>query len=1220
MQPNHRRRLAISIPLALAAFTVAGFLIFHLFTTGPRVAPDPAGAGPQTRQEPAGGESEGQSGAVAAAPGAEEAAASGAEADAAKVEPAPLGPPSLEGRVRDPAKQGIPGARVFAVAVDDWEGLLSDNQDRFESANDPRRAFELMKEVYQEQIGRVAKTSSDEEGVFRLHGLKPGGYRLFTAHEDYLSTPELWVEIEEERTASVEIILPRGYSIAGVVVDAAGEPVEGAELEASPSLKNQQRGIGRFMSQFMEIIDGRRLLKGDAVRSAKDGSFRLRPLEPVLYDVRARKENHAEGSLTRIPAGADGLVVVLPEGKAIRARVVDPDKKPLAAAWTLRFALPKGGIDNPMMAMQGDFDMLGEHTREGKTDDAGRLEIRGLAPRAYDLEVVAAGFPALALQVAVGEDGEDLGELVVEKGLAIAGRVVDADGRPLEKVRVSAPPPAGSDGAVRAFGGAPRDLAKAVSDADGKFSLSPLAAGSYSVHAERDGFAKAVLEKVEAGAADLEISLSAGESLSGRVVEDDSSEPVAGARVRVMGAASASAKTDADGVFEVAGLSFPSGANNDASNLYVQVRSPGYEPAFNAVTRPKENDPPLEFRLRKLAALRGVVLSPENQPVARARVRVEVPGMPEIILMFEGGGGAKRVYTGADGAFELPAVSTSMGVEGMKPEIVASHPAYASGRIAIELLKKAEGGYAEAEIVLQAGHSISGKIAGPTGEAVAGAQVQLTRGMSSLSRDAIMMAMMLPSSPLQTVHSDAEGRYALERVEPGTYILDVAAIGYAGKKLGGVVVGDGPVEKDIALEAGGVIEGLVKDDAGQPAAGAQVLAFLDLEVPFPEREVAEFRMMRNLAGNGVSQSRADAEGRYRLTHLPEGEFSIVARADGYVPAEAPGVKAGARVPDLVLERLAALRVLVRDGRSQQPVPSYHLEIQRVHVEGERGMPFDSWIPPQNVESPEGEYLRENLRPAAYAINVTADGYGEADKTVELRPGIDNEVVVPLFPGFRVEVAALDSAERSPIAGVNVSRYALDAEGNTRSRSYIGRSAERVTGEDGLAVLDTLGEGRYRIQAYHDYYYGDDASFRDVELPRDDGQRIELVMKAAGKVTGTLQGAPEPDLERVQHILVLRSVEPSGEAAAEIRKSSARKESGQPPPPAQEFQIWVDPRRGQFQHGSLPPGQYRIFFKRSVLQVTEDGGRMYAEDGAEPIEIGSVEVRPHQTEELRLRRP
>ena len=121
--------------------------------------------------------------------------------------------------------------------------------------------------------------------------------------------------------AEEEIILSPGGRIAGVVVDAAGSPIDDAQVWISPLDQRDMRSFRRS--------DGRSAMTDEAGAFDLDGTA-----APMRYRLSVRKEGFANGvhGPIELDPGSDlsDFTIVLTEGATIAVRLIDADQKPVS--------------------------------------------------------------------------------------------------------------------------------------------------------------------------------------------------------------------------------------------------------------------------------------------------------------------------------------------------------------------------------------------------------------------------------------------------------------------------------------------------------------------------------------------------------------------------------------------------------------------------------------------------------------------------------------------------------------------------------------------------------------------------------------------------------------------------------------------------------------------------------------------------------------------------
>ncbi|MEU9443337.1 DHA2 family efflux MFS transporter permease subunit [Streptomyces sp. NPDC048304] len=116
--------------------------------------------------------------------------------------------------------------------------------------------------------------------------------------------------------------------------------------------------------------------------------------------------------------------------------------------------------------------------------------------------------------------------------------------------------------------------------------------------------------------------------------------------------------------------------------------------------------------------------------------------------------------------------------------------------------------------------------------------------------------------------SGADGAYTLDVTGPGTYVL-IGAAGSRQPQAVTVLVGDEPVECDLALSGTVALTGTVRDAVeGQPLAGALLVA-------------------TDVRGEVVSSGTSAADGAFVLADLVPGGYTLVVNAPGHRPAALP---------------------------------------------------------------------------------------------------------------------------------------------------------------------------------------------------------------------------------------------------------------------------------------------------------------------------------------------
>ena len=545
----------------------------------------------------------------------------------------------------------------------------------------------------------LVRTTTDAKGRFRLEGLATGLHSL-TAFARGLGRAE---KRGAPAGRPVDLSLVPGGGLSGTVTDSKGKPVEGASVRAVSALP------GTWVSL--------------ATRTDARGGFAFHGAPPVTYRVMATAPDFAPGILESVAVERDAEAradVVLPAAVIVRGRLVASGDKPTrgrVAVVLIGGEQVPDAIEDQLVAEASDDGVF--NLRAGPGSQVVEVRAPGLGTRRIDVDVPAGG------------DGVDLGDVVLEVGIAIRGHVRDAAGQPIEGAMIST---YSNDGQF-----------DTRSQADGTYTLAGLTPGLFSIYASATGMSRAQ-RKAEGGASGIDFVLARGGSITGTVV-DEAGRPVDAFRVmarpavslRMMGGGRADTFGAADGRFVLEDLG--------EGEYVVDVTAPERAPAVvSGVKVPSGGTGHAgTIRLTPGGIVRGVVVDASSAPVAGASVYVSGPGR-------DYSRSAPEVMTDSGGAFEL------RGVPAGTAQLRAVHSAYTQGLFSGVEVDPARGP-AEVRIVLTQGGRIEGRVRSRNGSLPAGLVVTARSERAGVP-------WFGPTGPgLQPVAAD--GTFVLEHVPAG---------------------------------------------------------------------------------------------------------------------------------------------------------------------------------------------------------------------------------------------------------------------------------------------------------------------------------------------------------------------------------------------------------------------------------------------------------------------
>jgi hypothetical protein len=289
----------------------------------------------------------------------------------------------------------------------------------------------------------VAGAVSDLQGRFRIEGLGPGSHAITATAPGY---GRGGVNVAEAQTR-VQVTLARGGSIAGVVIDGDRRPVSGAAVGAEGEPDARQ-------------------LRGNAITD-RNGRFTLSGLPTGSYRMLVRHQGSAAGvaSGVRVQAGRETRADVrLEMAVAVGGRFVDSERRPV-----------KGQVCVGEINGVDTASLLGGQC--SNTEDDGQFAVSDLPAGHHRLRFDAIGFVSnrFDIHVAGGQRTVSLGDLEVDAGLQIRGRVVDEARKPVAGATVTV---LDSGYSVQA-------------EVDGAFRLGALAPGAKRLWIKAPGFREA---------------------------------------------------------------------------------------------------------------------------------------------------------------------------------------------------------------------------------------------------------------------------------------------------------------------------------------------------------------------------------------------------------------------------------------------------------------------------------------------------------------------------------------------------------------------------------------------------------------------------------------------------------------------------------------------------------------------------------------------------------
>lgn len=863
-------------------------------------------------------------------------------------------------------------------------------------------------------FGRKADAIADAAGRYEIVKGEPGiRYEVQAQSKDCVPGKSAPFQLVPGRDQEgVDIVLKKGLSLPGKVTDEKGLPVAGAKVRAT----SRERGFSFSMDMGTSSGTG----PGSAVAD-DSGAFTIEGLASGRHEVKASADGYGTGSTdVTLSPGAEPkpVIVVLRAGIAISGRVSDDGGNPLADA-------------DVSASGRGDS---GYCRRSAETDEEGRYEIESLSPGTYQVTARLHGYGKGKAEGIV-PPAKDV-DFTLSAGGRIAGRVTDGGGRPVMTFSYLTDKAPHSDRVILKHG-------TAVSSEDGSFESKPLDPGDYAVTVNAEGFAPGKAEGIKVGSgktARAEIKLGPAASIAGTVVREKGRAPVAGVRVSLLKDRDDDAfgfgLADQD-LLEDAVLSDESGAfvigDLPTGRFRLKASHPDFAEETVPVASVKEGETTrVEIALKKGRAISGVVKdAATSAPVEGASVTISADrdakaGMLEKMLASMGRTGAGSATSDPAGKWEIANVAPG------EYRLLAAHKDYAASE-SKPVTVKPDADAADIELILSGGARVHGAVKDAAGKAATGASV------TAISENGMAHA-----------DADANGRYALEHLAPGTWTVSVAAGKGAGGDAGStkpvsVAAGD-DIALDFTLGGGFSVSGTVIS-RGAPLAEAHVSFSLDE------------------GGEGVSASgESGKDGAYRVAGLPAGSYEVMVWKQGegnFDSCRLPSrvaVSGDLAGQDIVLPSGVIAGTLTDGGGA--PVEDVRVRCEK--KDEDRKNSAESEVEKQMLDlfsskksGRSGAFELTMLGAGTYTLTAEKKGAGRASGTAVLASDDARaEVVLTLKPGFPLKLRAMSAVTGKPIERAGVRAVAKNGD---RVKE------EAVSAEAGVLVLPDIPEGTYRVE-------------------------------------------------------------------------------------------------------------------------------------------------------------
>jgi len=500
----------------------------------------------------------------------------------------------------------------------------------------------------------------------------------------------------------------------------------------------------------------------------------------------------------------------------------------------------------------------------------------------------------------------------------------------------------------------------------------------------------------------------------------------------------------------------------------------GYRrPPLRVALKPPDGGPLLDLEVVVDTGwiLPGVVRDAAGHALPGARIVVDDdrPWETELATQVSTAPGVSReAKSGADGAFrvlDVPYAPDASG-EPLRLHARAWAPGFATQFLPVDVPPGPQVAR-PVEFRLARGGAVAGRIASADGQPVLCGKVALVYTATEQSADFAPRGL--------TAETAAEGRYRIDGVPPGRYVLaawggslvDGPANRYdAPRFVSDVEVREGETTVvDLVLASDRVLEGVVVDASGNPVAGADVEVREELMLQGGDGAGSRFifgeGVLRAVDQDGrhatevahkLAATVTDGNGRFRFDGLSAGSKRLVARkpGDAWLGWALHDVALDPLVPSepvtLVLPRAMRLAGRVLD-EAGLPVPGAIVENWTSSF---------PWENPASTTDAEGRFALAVEKPGSLMLGIGAEGYLATSVSLELA-GARDDVELRLAHSPAVRGVVLDANTLQPVTSYGLTL--LGPHSMIRNNVQAPDGAFRVEwGDEGTLSVFVTAEG------------------------------------------------------------------------------------------------------------------------------------------------------------------
>lgn len=949
----------------------------------------------------------------------------------------------------------------------------------------------------------LERVFTDGAGRFAIDAV-PANMKLSVVGLDGATHPGMrdFGPLNPATDAKIKLQLVETGKLQGRIVDSEGEGVRGAKVLAIPIDLRMLVGVVRALPEYI-------------VESGSDGRFEFPELPKRNMVLIAQGREGRAAPVTCAVTGPDSEVgkdLVLQTILDVEGRVVDLNGNPIANAKVMLNSIPSAGDRDFRSGGMPSADFLlmeaaGEILPEflpvetwARTDAKGAFHLP--AWEGAKIKIEAEGFSKAIFELPKETEEERLALIMMQPG-SVAGTVTEqANDKPLQFYVVNAEQTSnmlepkvevemGEDEDRRSFRDRKRQL-EAVArkqvmadiladgeiavlpqesmmsnlrnvqfqeDGSGIFRIDDLMPGTYKVEARADGFVvrshRDVVVKPGEVTEDIDLKMSRGAVLKGRVVAFGSREAVAGAVVTIgkskesgfeayfrMGLeTTAMARSGADGSFTLEGI--------EEGMEWVHVMAEGFSPT-SIRGRPLELEEVREdvvIQVRQGCNINGHVYDRNGVPIPARLVGGFSMDSQDFWQAATNEDGYYHVEHVKPGSYFV--ITASLDNEAL---FTGNFMSVLNGsRIVQAYAKEGQTITVDIEDLSAGGCNLKGSLLSnglPLTNATMFAMATETGGMFDMR--------------MATSLTDDEGKFEFESLAPGNYSVQIDSPDWRGAIE--LDVPEAEEDYQVLETPQGIVRGRVlTEHTGSPVDGATVKLVRD------DSSGGLFAMFTG--GKQTDWGQSDEDGNFEFEGKPAGRYYIEVEINGWrdrdkITEGAPLGKAKTKpftlyendtklVDDIRLPISSAIRVIITDAQGNAPQEGYTLSAIRDGAE-EGEDPVSNW-----GFGKEG--LISGVEAGTYTVRVEGRGFAKAQlEGVVVGEAETVEVDLRVEEGILLNARIL-GPNSQPIPGAAIRVYDADGKRVDGLDGPTAAFSRMFSSGDGTMPLGTYVPGRYTVE-------------------------------------------------------------------------------------------------------------------------------------------------------------